>query len=299
MGLQVFLHPRSALAPAAPRMAVYTELLQGEKRAYMSGARPAHPLAHRCGRQQGCARYQGPPHCRCAAVLRPMALAVSATGELTFLQCMPAPPGCDEEGGLEADQAYCRCSEWGAQCSSWSIRCGKQACRQAVRLRSSVVRTMVCRRDGHRGGVAAGGGGGSLPAERSPGGSPSVLLRRRRHSALLARCAPCHLAPAALLPRSCQSVGAALLEQSCQHSIAMFTPRPTGSCTECRYSSPARVDDPTLHACTRVGPAENLLLARPGHDMHRTLAGEASVLLDRMVCCKVSTASTPIPKSPV
>ncbi len=51
-GLQVFLHPRSALAPAAPRMAVYTELLQAEKRAYMSGARPAHPLARRCSRQQ-------------------------------------------------------------------------------------------------------------------------------------------------------------------------------------------------------------------------------------------------------
>lgn len=34
---QVFLHPRSALAAAAPDMAVYTELLQTEKRAYMSG----------------------------------------------------------------------------------------------------------------------------------------------------------------------------------------------------------------------------------------------------------------------
>lgn len=35
--VQVFLHPRSALAAAAPEMAVYTELLQTEKRAYMSG----------------------------------------------------------------------------------------------------------------------------------------------------------------------------------------------------------------------------------------------------------------------
>lgn len=34
---EVFLHPRSALAGAAPGMAVYTELLQGDKRAYMSG----------------------------------------------------------------------------------------------------------------------------------------------------------------------------------------------------------------------------------------------------------------------
>ncbi len=36
---EVFLHPRSALAAAAPDMAVYTELLQTEKRAYMAGAR--------------------------------------------------------------------------------------------------------------------------------------------------------------------------------------------------------------------------------------------------------------------
>lgn len=35
--LQVYLHPRSALASTAPRFAVYTELLQAEKRAYMSG----------------------------------------------------------------------------------------------------------------------------------------------------------------------------------------------------------------------------------------------------------------------
>jgi hypothetical protein len=41
---EVFLHPRSALAAAAPDMAVYTELLQTEKRAYMAGARIAFQL---------------------------------------------------------------------------------------------------------------------------------------------------------------------------------------------------------------------------------------------------------------
>lgn len=35
---EVFLHPRSALVRIAPRMTVYTELLQGEKRTYMTGA---------------------------------------------------------------------------------------------------------------------------------------------------------------------------------------------------------------------------------------------------------------------
>lgn len=43
---EVFLHPRSALAAAAPAMAVYTELLQTDKRAYMSGDVPREILLH-------------------------------------------------------------------------------------------------------------------------------------------------------------------------------------------------------------------------------------------------------------
>lgn len=35
---EVFLHPRSSLVHTAPRMCIYTELLKGEKRTYMTGA---------------------------------------------------------------------------------------------------------------------------------------------------------------------------------------------------------------------------------------------------------------------
>ncbi len=44
---EVFLHPRSPLAAAAPAMALYTELLQTDKRAFMSGV-PAHSQVTRC-----------------------------------------------------------------------------------------------------------------------------------------------------------------------------------------------------------------------------------------------------------
>ena len=44
-GVQVFLHPSSALHKAAPELLVYSQLVQTDKRIYMSGEPPTPPCS--------------------------------------------------------------------------------------------------------------------------------------------------------------------------------------------------------------------------------------------------------------